>query len=183
MQQARVTPMPTKLLMMIAVFAAAHTVAFAQDEEPRGDAPKPTLEEVQKLVQAISTDTARLKTYCELGKLQGRMENAIKEHNEEALSSLLTKMEGLEDDLGPDFAKVSDGLESVDANSSDGEKFAEVFGHLNEKCKEKSRPPGGASTEFSRGRGFLFGLQAWPESRSAAARVPPYSDRGARQRE
>jgi hypothetical protein len=145
MQQARVTPMPTKLLMMIAVFAAAHTVAFAQDEEPRGDAPKPTLEEVQKLVQAISTDTARLKTYCELGKLQGRMENAIKEHNEEALSSLLTKMEGLEDDLGPDFAKVSDGLESVDANSSDGEKFAEVFGHLNEKCKEKSRPPGGAA--------------------------------------
>ena len=41
----------------------------------------------------------------------------------------------LEDDQGPEFAKVTDGLDSVDPNSPEGQKFAQVFAHIGEKCK------------------------------------------------
>jgi hypothetical protein len=124
-----------RLVLAVAIVAAAPFVADLQDDEQTNRAPKPTFEEAQKLVQAISNDAAKLRTYCDLGKLQAQMENAVKEHDEKALSSLLAEMEGLEDDLGPEFAKVSDGLDSVDPNSPEGQKFAQVFAHLDENCK------------------------------------------------
>jgi hypothetical protein len=127
--------MISRLVMAITIVAAAPFVAVAQDDEQRDRAPKPTLEEAQKLVQAISSDAAKLKAYCDLAKLQGQMENAVNEHDEKALSGLLARAKVLENDLGPEFAKVTDGLETVEPDSPEGEKFTEIFGHLDENCK------------------------------------------------
>ena len=59
----------------------------------------------------------------------------MNEHDEKALSGLLATAKVLEDDLGPDFAKVTDGLETVEPDSPEGEKFTQIFKHLNENCK------------------------------------------------
>jgi hypothetical protein len=59
------------------------------------------------------------------------MENAVNEHDDKALSSLLAEMEGLKDDLGPE-SQVTDGLETVDPDSPGGAKFTKIFAHLDE---------------------------------------------------
>jgi hypothetical protein len=61
--------MNLKLLLAVAIFAAAPIVGIAQKDD---HAPKPTLADVQNVVQTISNDKAKLKAYCEMGKLQIR---------------------------------------------------------------------------------------------------------------
>jgi hypothetical protein len=121
--------------MAAAIFVATPFIAFAETDEPRGQTPKPTIEEAQKLIQTISGDPAKLKAYCDLSKLEEQMDNAVREHDEKVLSSLVAKMDGLQDDLGPEFKRVSHGLEGVEPNSAEGKKFADVFEPLDDKCK------------------------------------------------
>jgi hypothetical protein len=49
--------MNLKLLMAVTIFAAAPAVVFAQTDDATNEAPKPTVGEVQKLVQTISSDS------------------------------------------------------------------------------------------------------------------------------
>jgi hypothetical protein len=58
----------------------------------------------------------------------------VREHDKKMFSGLVAKMDGLQDDLGPEFKKISDGLEGVEPNSAEGKKFADVFAALDEKC-------------------------------------------------
>jgi hypothetical protein len=126
--------MTSRLFLAAMIFVASPFVAFAETDEPRDQTPKPTIAEAQKLVQSISGDPAKLKAYCDLSKLEEQMDNAVRERDERVLSSLVAKMDGLQDDLGPEFKKVSDGLEGVEPNSAEGKKFADVFAALDEKC-------------------------------------------------
>jgi hypothetical protein len=61
-----------RLVIAVAIVAATSLVAFAEADDPSDAPPKPTLEEAQRLVQAISSDGAKLKAYRELDKLQGK---------------------------------------------------------------------------------------------------------------
>jgi hypothetical protein len=63
--------------MAVTIFATAPIVAFAQNDEPADQAPKPTLADAQKVVQTISSDKTKLQAYCELGKLQNQMQKAV----------------------------------------------------------------------------------------------------------
>jgi hypothetical protein len=64
----------TALFLIAISICAAASVALAQDDEQDVATPRPTIEEAEKLVQAISGDKVRLKAYCELSKLQDTME-------------------------------------------------------------------------------------------------------------
>jgi hypothetical protein len=66
--------MRLKLLIAVGVIAAVPWAAFAQDDEQDVSVPKPTMEEAEKLVQTISGDTNKIQAYCDLSKLQDRME-------------------------------------------------------------------------------------------------------------
>jgi hypothetical protein len=44
--------------MAAAIFVATPFIAFAETDEPRGQTPKPTIEEAQKLIQTISGDAS-----------------------------------------------------------------------------------------------------------------------------
>ena len=68
--------MNLKLVIAVSLYAAIPMVAYAQQKGPAANAPKPTVADVQKLVQSISGDKAKLKTYCDIGKLQEQMEQA-----------------------------------------------------------------------------------------------------------
>src|ERR1700751_4760181 len=123
--------MRLKLFVAITILVTATIAAFAQDSQ----APKPTIEEAQKLVQTISGDKAKLKVYCEIGELQEEMEKAGEKNDVKALEALSTKVDSLEQQVGRDYIRVMDGLGEVDPDSAEGQKFTAVFEQLHNKCK------------------------------------------------
>ena len=58
--------MDLKFFMVVMIFATAPILAFAQSDDTTNRPPKPTMEDVQKLVQAISSDKAKLQAYCDM---------------------------------------------------------------------------------------------------------------------
>jgi hypothetical protein len=57
--------MTLKFFLAATLHAAAPHLAFAQKDEPSDQAPKPTLADAQKVVEMISNDMGKLRTYCE----------------------------------------------------------------------------------------------------------------------
>ena len=127
--------MRLKLFTALTIFAIAPIVALAQNDDATSQVPKPTIEDAQKIAQAISSDKTKLQAYCELGKLQGQIEQAEEKNDTKALEALGSKVDSLERQVGPDYAKLVDGLDEVDPNSAEGKKFTAVFDTLLEKCK------------------------------------------------
>jgi hypothetical protein len=126
--------MNLKLIMAATLLAAAPLGAFAQTDEPN-QPPKPTLAEVQKLVQAIGSDKKKLQAYCELGRLQEQMEQAQEKNDTKTLDDLFAKADSLEQQVGPDYAKIVDGLGEVDPSSEEGKKFNALFDPLHRQCR------------------------------------------------
>jgi hypothetical protein len=127
--------MTLKLILAVTLTAAAPTVAFAQKDDPVDQAPKPTVEEAQKLVQTISSDKTKLQVYCEIGKLQKQMEKAQEENDTKALDALFAKLDSLEQQVGPEYARMMDGLGEIDPSSAEGQKFTAIFDPLHKQCK------------------------------------------------
>jgi hypothetical protein len=128
-------PMRLKLFCAVTIFATAPIVAFAQKDDPENQAPKPTVEDAQKVVQTISSDKNKLQAYCDLGKLQEQMEKAEEKNDTKAIDALVAKAETLEQQVGPDYTRIMDGLDQLEPNSAEGQKFIAVFNTLHDKCK------------------------------------------------
>src|SRR5271168_3006653 len=124
--------MKLKLVMAVSLFAVTPMIAYAQKPGP---APKPTVADVQKLVQMISGDKAKVKIYCDIDKLQQQMATAAQKKDKKALEALGAKVSDLAQQLGPDYIKVMDGLDAVDPNSAEGKKFTAVFDPLDKQCQ------------------------------------------------
>jgi hypothetical protein len=126
--------MNLKLLAAVPFFAAMPMVAFAQNDGP-AKTPKPTIADAQKLVQTVSGDKAKLQAYCEMGKLQDQMEKAEQKNDTKTLDALGAKADSLAQQIGPEYAKVMDGLEEVDPNSAEGKQYTAIFATLIKQCK------------------------------------------------
>jgi hypothetical protein len=127
--------MNLNFLMAVTIFATAPFVAFAQKDAPVDHAPKPTLADAQKVVQTISGDKTKLQAYCEMGKLEDQMAKAEEANDTKAVEALFAKSDALAQQIGPEYLAIVDGLEEVDPNSAEGQKFAAEFNALHEKCK------------------------------------------------
>jgi hypothetical protein len=126
--------MRLKLFVAVAILVTASIAAFAQTDEPDNQAP-PTIEDAQELVQTISGDKAKLKTFCELDNLYKQVEEAEERNDMKERDALRVKIDSLEQQFGPDYRRVMDGLGEVDPNSAEGQKLSEVFEPLQEQCK------------------------------------------------
>jgi hypothetical protein len=126
--------MRLKLFVAVAILVTASIAAFAQTDEPDNQAP-PTIEDAQELVQTISGDKAKLKTFCELDNLYKQVEEAEERNDMKERDALRVKIDSLEQQFGPDYRRVMDGLGEVDPNSAEGRKLSEVFEPLQEQCK------------------------------------------------
>jgi hypothetical protein len=125
-----------KLIVAIPLIAAIPAVAYAQQDGQEADAPKPTLADVQKLVQSIAADKVKLMAYCDMGKIQEQMEEAEQEKgNAKKLDALSVKAENLSKQLGPDYDRVMGGLDGVDPNSAEGKRYTALFEPLFKQCK------------------------------------------------
>jgi len=127
--------MNPKLVMAVSLFAAVPTIAYAQKDSPAGESSKPTIADAQKLVQTISSNPAKLKVYCDMGKLQEQMEQADQKKDNKALEALSAKADSLVQQIGPEYVKMMEGLDEVDPDSDEGKQFAAVFGSLDKQCK------------------------------------------------
>ena len=127
--------MNLKLAMAVSLFAAVPMIAYAQNNDSAEKAPKPTLADAQKLAQMISSDKAKLKAYCDMGKLQEQMEQADQKKDDKALEALSAKLDSLTQQIGPEYVKVMEGLEEIDPDSAEGKRFDAVFDSLTKQCK------------------------------------------------
>jgi hypothetical protein len=125
-----------RALMGVSILAGTTVAAVAQDEPPN-ETPKPTLAEVQHLADVISSDQSKLRAYCKLGKLHDETQQAVEEKDADAINALTAKIDAFEQQLGPEYDKVLDGLDKIDLNSDEGQQIADVFKTLQEKCEPK----------------------------------------------
>jgi D-alanyl-D-alanine dipeptidase len=123
-----------KVVFGVAILATTSVPAFAQDD-PSNQAPKLTLADVQQLAQAISSDMSKLRAYCELGKLHDDTQQAVEAMDTKAIEMLIAKTDALEQQLGPEYDKVIEGLDQIDFSSAEGQEIAEVFKTLQAKCE------------------------------------------------
>jgi peptidoglycan hydrolase CwlO-like protein len=126
--------MRLKLFVAVTISITASIAAFAQSHEPDNPAP-PTIEDLQKLVRAISGDKARLKTYCELGNLYEQLDKAQEKNDTKEFDALGAKIDILEQQVAPDYRQIMDGLGEVNPDSAEGQKLNAVFERLQEQCK------------------------------------------------
>jgi hypothetical protein len=122
--------------MSVSIFAGTTVVAVAQDE-PTNQTPKLTLADVQHLAELISSDKSKLRAYCELGKLHDETQQAVEENDAKAIDALTAKTDAFEQQLGPEYDKVLDGLDQIDFSSAEGQQLAAVLKTLQEKCDLK----------------------------------------------
>jgi hypothetical protein len=125
--------MKLKLVGTLCLFAVLPAIGYAQNQPP--SAPAPTLADVQKLVQTISADKAKLQIYCQLSKLNDQIAAADEKHDAKTVQTLSEQGDALEQKLGPDFAKVTDGLGQVDPDSPLGKQITTAFDTLDKQCK------------------------------------------------
>ena len=108
-----------KLKLAAAIFAlvAIPALAFAQQGGSPPKVPRPTKADVQKVAQIISSDKAKLQSYCDSKKLYDQMGAAYKKNDSKTADALNKQAEALVSKLGPEYSTMMDGLEQVDRNS------------------------------------------------------------------
>ena len=119
--------MNTKFVAAVAVCAAfAATTAIAQQKDPQPAqqeqaAPKASKADVQKLVESIKADKAKLTQFCGLMKLQDQYTAAAEKKDEKKLEALDKQMEEGAKKIGPDFDKITQSeLDEEATNLLDG---------------------------------------------------------------
>jgi hypothetical protein len=125
------------LKLVIAASLLAATPALAQGQmsgPPPKAAPKPTVAQVQKVLADIGHDKGKVATYCQLNKVNQQM-SQVDEKDQKKMETLGNQADALMQKLGPDYAKVMEGLDSVDENSAEGKQFAALFQPLDAQCK------------------------------------------------
>jgi hypothetical protein len=115
--------MTLRLFMAATILVASPFFALAETDEPHNQTPKPTIAEAQKLVETISGDQLSSKLTATPANSKSKWTMQWRERDEKVLSNLVAKMDGLQADLGPEFKKVSDGLEGVEPNSAEGKEI------------------------------------------------------------
>jgi hypothetical protein len=123
-----------KLVAAISALVTVPVLAYGQQGGPPPNVPKPTKADVQKVVQIISSDKAKLQSYCDLRKLDDQMGAAYQKNDSKTADALGKQADALADKLGPEYSKMMDGLEQVDQNSSEGKGYMSILSGLDKLC-------------------------------------------------
>ena len=126
-----------KLKLVIAIFALAAMPAFAQPQQggPPPNAPKPTLAQVQKVVQIITGDKAKTEQYCDVEKLAWQIAEAEQKQDTKRVEELTKQADDLADKIGPEYVAMMDGLSQIDENSSEGKQIVDALASLEKLCR------------------------------------------------
>jgi hypothetical protein len=122
--------------LVIAIAALFAMPAFAQAQQggaPSND-PKPTLAQVQKVIQIIRNDKVKLQQYCSIEKLEQQIAEAEQKQDAKRLEELTKQADDLGDKIGPEYVAMMDGLSQIDENSSEGKQIDAALDSLEKLC-------------------------------------------------
>lgn len=132
--------MKLKLLAAVAVIVAVPLCAQAQQPKaPQMQQPKAatvTKADAQRVVQSISADKTKTQKYCELAKLSEQMDEAEQKKDTKKAEALEKQADALMAALGPDYGKLMDGMQSVNADSKEGKEIGAVMEGLDKLCPQ-----------------------------------------------
>jgi hypothetical protein len=120
-----------KIAVILALSAALPLSAVAQQPAPP---PAPSKADIQKAAQVISADKAKLASYCKLAALDEQLAKADQAGDRTKLEALDKEAQALQQSLGPEYAKVAAGLETVDPASAQGKDLLSAFEALDKTC-------------------------------------------------
>jgi hypothetical protein len=132
-RQSEETLMNLKLTVAVFVLVAAPAVAQA----PKGGAkpaPAPTMADVQKVVQIVSADKAKTKTYCDISKLYGQMDALDQKKDKKKIDDLGKQIDSLEPKLGPEYVSLTTKIQQLDSNSKEGKDLITALDALDKLC-------------------------------------------------
>jgi hypothetical protein len=127
--------MKLKFVIAISAFAAMAAVAQAKQGETPPTAPKPTLAQVQKVVQIIRGNKTKLQQYCEIARLDPQIAEAVLTNDSNTLEALVKQADDLARKIGPEYVTLMDGLPQIDENSTEGKQIAAALDSLDKLCK------------------------------------------------
>ena len=126
-------------LKVIATFSVLVTTsAFAQGQMggPSPEGPKPTMADVQRVVQIINGDQARAKLYCDLAKLSDQAADAEENNDTKKVEDLNKQLEASVPKLGVEYMNLVEGLQQIDPSSKEGQDLALAFQSLDKLCSK-----------------------------------------------
>jgi len=122
--------MHPKLVVAILVITAMPAHAQAQDRNP-------VVTAAQRVVKIISSDPAKVETYCAIGKLGVQIEDANEAKDKKTADVLMEEMRGLEKRLGPEYLSLMSGLQEIDPESDDGVEIEAMLKPLDRSCAQE----------------------------------------------
>ena len=124
-----------KLKLVAAISALAiPALAHAQQGGPQPKVPKPTKADAQNVVQIVTSDKVKTQAYCDLAKLFDQIQVAREKNDSNTVQALDKQLLPLVDKLGPEYAKVIDGMDQVDLTSNEGVELLSILSELDKSC-------------------------------------------------
>ena len=117
------------LKLIVAVLVTSTMLAYAQAQDPN-----PVVTTAQRVVEIISSDPAKIETYCAIGKIGVQIEDANEAKDKKTADTLTQKMRGLEKQLGPEYLSLMYGLQEIDPKSDDGVEIEALLRPLDRSC-------------------------------------------------
>jgi hypothetical protein len=120
--------MNLKLIVAILIIATVPATAQTPNDATKSHA--------QKVFKIISEDQAKTRTYCDMAKLFGQIEEADGKKDTPKTGILYRKLNELAKKLGPEYAALISRLPNVDRNSQDGQEISSTFEALDKLCAQ-----------------------------------------------
>ena len=96
--------------------------------------PHPVVTAARRVVEIISSDSAKVETYCAIGRLGVQIEDANEAKDKKTADVLMEEMRGLEKRLGPEYLSLMSGLQEIDPESDDGVEIEAMLRSLDRPC-------------------------------------------------
>ena len=123
-------PVPTATATLVAAILVISAMPV-EGQEPSADQLKAYAQNTVKIVRG---DKQKIETYCELNDLNNQLDQAVEEKDTGRAEELSQKAEELLRKLGPEFAALADGINSVNLSSQDAREIGSIIGNLGEYC-------------------------------------------------
>jgi hypothetical protein len=95
----------------------------------------PSKEDARKVLRIISSDRAKIRTYCQMTKLGHQVGQANETGDARKFDHLLNRIYELGKKLGPEYAALVDGLQDIDPESEVGQEISSTLDALDNLCR------------------------------------------------
>jgi len=126
----KVEEFPMNPTLLAAILALSVMPAYAQGQ-PNAAKLKA---DAQNVVTIISSDKAKMQTYCQFADLNDEIDQANQNQDTKKVQELSLKADELEKKLGPEFSALVDDLKDVNPGSQDGQEIGSILDKLDEFC-------------------------------------------------